>query len=524
MQNTIIDNYKLTNFLGKGGMAEVWLGENLSGQKAAIKIMLLDHLNNEHIIDRFKREAVAMQLLNHPNIRSIYSSGIYAGRPYIIMEYLQGNDLSSFIEHRNIPNQNLIKIWWEQAIKAINYTHEQNIIHRDIKPSNIFIDQNNNLKILDFGIAKLKFSSGFKDTHTNQSLFSPYYSSPEQVHNSINVTTASDIFSLAISFFAILKGDFPYEKKESFFQIQENMINVNINFKGINKEWKALLEPCLQKESNKRPTAAQLLQKIISEQPTVDDKTIFITGNDETLWVENKDGNIKKTNYRMPLIVGGIVLVLTLILIPIFKNTTPTDYPEPAVESLDSTATPTDVAIDEPVTSTTPVSSSTTSTQTHEEWRSAYLNKYKKLHNSEYSRTNEQNLREYKALLNTLPSDASTERSQVKKRITFFVDAINKEEQKAIAENKRAEEERRRLEEEKRRLEEEKRRKIEESRVDMDTYNKKMDLVKSQISNMNNVTGSDKNFFKNDIIKKLKEALKAKPNDPEALRLLKHYQ
>ncbi len=145
----------MKKLLGEGGMAEVWYAENEIGKPAAVKILFEKLTRNEQIVERFHNEAVMMVKLKHPNIRQVYGYGYLNNRHCIIMEYLEGNDLSDMMKSGRRFTDAELRKWWNQIVSALNYTHAQGIVHRDIKPSNIFLDEDDNIKLLDFGIAKM---------------------------------------------------------------------------------------------------------------------------------------------------------------------------------------------------------------------------------------------------------------------------------------------------------------------------------------------------------------------------------
>ena len=158
MQGKNINGYTIQERLGVGGMAEVWLGENAIGKKAAVKLLLPKFCNDEAIVARFENEAKVMVQLDHPNIRQVYDFGNIDGRPTIIMEYLEGDDLKAMMKSGKRFTDNELRKWWNQIADALNYTHAKGIVHRDIKPSNIFITSDGDVKLLDFGIAKVRDS------------------------------------------------------------------------------------------------------------------------------------------------------------------------------------------------------------------------------------------------------------------------------------------------------------------------------------------------------------------------------
>ena len=154
MQGKSISGYTLQRHLGTGGMAEVWYAENKIGKKAAVKLLLPKLCQDENVVSRFLTEAKVMVALDHPNIRQVYDYGDIDGRPAIVMEYLEGDDLKARLKRGQRFTEGELERWWNQLADALNYTHQQGIVHRDIKPGNIFVDKKGDIKLLDFGIAQ----------------------------------------------------------------------------------------------------------------------------------------------------------------------------------------------------------------------------------------------------------------------------------------------------------------------------------------------------------------------------------
>jgi len=252
MQNSFINGYTLLHKIGEGGMAEVWLAQNEIGKQAAIKILRKDLSLNEDIVVRFKNEAKVMVALNHTNIRQVYDFGLIEGRPCIIMEYLEGNDLSARLKKGERFGSEKIIDWWNQIVDALNYTHKKEIVHRDIKPSNIFLTDDGKIKLLDYGIAKIK--GGITNTQTGTRMGTLMYMSPEQVKDSKYVDYRTDIYSLAVTFFHILSGIAPYDNTNSSdWEIQSKIVLEPLNLSKLSHGWKIFLEQYLNKDFQLRP-------------------------------------------------------------------------------------------------------------------------------------------------------------------------------------------------------------------------------------------------------------------------------
>ena len=252
MQGKTINGYTLQRLLGTGGMAEVWYAENKIGKKAAVKLLLPKLCQDENVKSRFLTEAEVMVKLEHPNIRQVYDYGDIDGRPAIVMEYLDGDDLKTRMKRGQRFTEAELEHWWNQLIDALDYTHQKGIVHRDLKPGNIFVDRESNIKLLDFGIAKVR--ENFSSTQTGQKLGTLMYMSPEQVKDSKHIDYHTDIYSLAVTFVHLLTGKKPYDSDTSSdFEISEQIVYKPLDLRGLPISWQGFLTPYLNKEPEQRP-------------------------------------------------------------------------------------------------------------------------------------------------------------------------------------------------------------------------------------------------------------------------------
>ena len=274
MQGAIINGYQLKQLLGRGGMAEVWYAENGIGKPAAVKILNENLSHNQQIVERFHNEALVMVKLDHPNIRQVYDYGYLDNRHCIIMEYLEGNDLEALMKHGRRFTDEELKIWWNQIADALNYTHSMGVVHRDIKPSNLFLDNKGNIKLLDFGIAKLKESMSM--TRTGAMMGTLMYMSPEQVMDSKNIDYHTDIYSLAVTFVHLLSGKAPYDSDTSGdYAVRKGIVEQELDLSNVPAEWRGFLRPYLSKEPSQRPPlrSFEMVKDNPAPQPIVDQRT-----------------------------------------------------------------------------------------------------------------------------------------------------------------------------------------------------------------------------------------------------------
>lgn len=210
-KGTIIgDRYEIIKSLGEGGMANVYLANDiLLNREVAIKMLRGELSNEDKFIKRFQREALALSSssISHPNIVQMYDLGEENNNHYIVMEYVRGNTLKHLLNKRgHLTLTEAVDIML-QLTEGISHAHKSYIIHRDLKPQNIMIEDNGLVKIADFGIAIALNAAQL--TQTNSVMGSVHYLPPEQAGGH-KATIKSDIYSLGIMFYELLTGVLPF--------------------------------------------------------------------------------------------------------------------------------------------------------------------------------------------------------------------------------------------------------------------------------------------------------------------------
>ena len=204
------DDYSVESFLGQGGMGAVYKGTQVRLQRpVAIKIMLRDQAKDRGFEERFRREALALAKLNHPNIVSVIDYG-EAGPDYlyIVMELIDGVDLVGVIRSGQMTQQLAMKLL-PQICDALQFAHDHGIIHRDIKPSNIMLTRDGRVKMCDFGLAKsYDVDSGFR-TKAGIGMGTPDYAAPEQFNAAGIVDHRADIYALGVMIYQMITGNLP---------------------------------------------------------------------------------------------------------------------------------------------------------------------------------------------------------------------------------------------------------------------------------------------------------------------------
>ena len=206
--NRLNDRYKIISRIGDGGMAVVYKAKDLILDRyCAVKILRQEFSNDEAFIRRFRREAESVSSLSHANIVNIYDIGEEDDLYYIVMEYIDGTTLKTYIRQlAPVPPENAVYVL-KQIAAAIEHAHAHGIIHRDIKPQNILIDEHDHVKVTDFGIAMGLTSATI--TYTNSIMGSAHYLSPEQARGG-KATVKSDIYAFGIVMYEMLTGQLPF--------------------------------------------------------------------------------------------------------------------------------------------------------------------------------------------------------------------------------------------------------------------------------------------------------------------------
>ena len=220
-----INNYNIVSKIGEGGMGSVYLGKHITIDRlVAIKILREEFLNDYLIRERFINEAKTLSQLSHPNIVMLYDFLEHSMGLTLILEYVEGETGEAIIRKypNGIPKDLCIK-YFLQILDGFQYAHSKGVIHRDIKPSNFIITKEGNVKILDFGIAKI-LKGDTRITQVGTQMGSLLYMSPEQILGR-NLDIRTDIYSLGVTLYEMLNGSHPCAGLQSDYEIQYYIVN-----------------------------------------------------------------------------------------------------------------------------------------------------------------------------------------------------------------------------------------------------------------------------------------------------------
>jgi serine/threonine-protein kinase len=261
-QQTIGERYTVEARIGQGGMAEVFRGfDPQLDRTVAIKVLGHPFDRDAGFVTRFRREAQAAARLNHPNIVGVYDAGADGDTQYIVMEYIEGRTLASFLGGGGHPTPMQAVELTEKVASALQAAHEHGIIHRDIKPANVMVTRSGAVKVMDFGIARLQ--SDATAPQTSSVIGTPAYFSPEQAQGQ-PVDARSDIYSLGCVLYEMLAhhqaftGDTPVAI--AYKQVNETPPPPSASNPDVPPRLDAVVMKCLAKNpANRYQTAGELI-------------------------------------------------------------------------------------------------------------------------------------------------------------------------------------------------------------------------------------------------------------------------
>ena len=308
--------YKIKRLLGIGGMAMVFEADDTFRKiPVAVKILKDEFASDEVSVQRFINESKAVLMLSHINIVKIFDVSVKGENKYIVMEYIDGITLKSYIERKGALSVKETISYSIQILRALEHAHLGGVIHRDIKPQNIMLLKNGQIKVTDFGIAKLPDAKTL--TATDKAIGTVYYISPEQAAGEKGIDRRADLYSVGVMMYEMLTGKLPFDAENP----------VSIALKQINEQPKAPTEIlptipkgleqivlfAMEKDKDKRfQTATQMIDLLLKvrENPGV----VFRQKNQSGKAPKKK----KKKVTMLPIIMGVVTAFLLVAVISAF--------------------------------------------------------------------------------------------------------------------------------------------------------------------------------------------------------------
>ncbi len=324
MLGQIIAHYRIIERVGAGGMGVVYRAEDLKlSREVALKFLADDVISDRLAVERFEREARAAAAITHPNICTVYEVEEHNGLPFVAMELLEGTTLKHRIGQKPVPIDSILN-WGIQITDALDATHSRGIVHRDIKPANLFVTQRQQVKILDFGLAKLVSSKsragssfGRKSPTTIAELSAsgsatgtPGYMSPEQARGD-ELDARTDIFAVGIVLYEMATGKMPFQGKTLGAVMAAILHDVPVPPSDVNPEipegLQQIIGKALEKDQDVRYQTASDMRADLKRLQ----RDLNSGRSQPTFFSKPSSGApIVSRRIRWPYIAGGVALVL----------------------------------------------------------------------------------------------------------------------------------------------------------------------------------------------------------------------
>jgi serine/threonine-protein kinase len=306
-----IDSYLIEELVARSGMASIYRATDpRDNRQVALKIPHPDMESDPILFDRFQREAGIGEKLDHPMIMRVYG-GEERSRIYMVMEWCQGRLLRQILDEGPLPQERAIHIAC-QVLEGLDYIHANGVVHRDLKPENIMVDEQDNIKLIDFGIAGDAAAKRLTYANFTAAIGTPNYISPEQVKGRRG-DGRSDIYSMGVILYEMLSGKLPFNGPNPMAAMNERLLNYpvppTVANPAISPELQECLYRALEREPKNRYAKASEFARDLQhlDQVGVEDR------------IELRDWQIRKSqNLRKVLYYGGLALIPVVLLLLMF--------------------------------------------------------------------------------------------------------------------------------------------------------------------------------------------------------------
>lgn len=262
----VLGEYQLIREIGRGGMGRVYLAERVDPQlRQQVAIKVIDgRVSSDEFRQRFLRERQILAHLQHPNVARMLDGGVdQAGNPYLVMEYVDGVTITRYCSENQLDLDARIQLF-RQVLKATQYAHQQLVVHRDLKPTNILVSSQGEVKLLDFGIAKLmqvwEWMTPMETTVGHQPM-TPKYASPEQIMGR-PIDTRSDIFSMGVLLYMLLSDSYPFDAATSGYSqlqaiVEQDPVSLRSLVPNLDRDLEAICLKALCRDPNGRYSSVE---------------------------------------------------------------------------------------------------------------------------------------------------------------------------------------------------------------------------------------------------------------------------
>ena len=310
---TQVDSYRIDAPIAKSGMATIFRAtDTRDGRIVALKIPHPDMEADPILSDRFKREAEIGERLHHPNVMEVYG-GDHRSRVYMVMEWCPGRLLRQILNEGRMPKDRAIRIAIE-VLKALDYIHSNGVVHRDLKPENIMVDDNDHIKLIDFGIAGDTASRRLTYANFTAMLGTPDYNAPEQVKGKRG-DGRTDLYSMGVILYEMLTGKLPFSGPSPLAAMNDRLLNhplpPSVADPSISPQLQEIIYRALERDpKNRYATAKEFIRDLeYPDQVGVEERPELLN------WQKRKSQLSRKILYYAGLALIPVVILLIMVLI-----------------------------------------------------------------------------------------------------------------------------------------------------------------------------------------------------------------
>jgi serine/threonine-protein kinase len=307
-----LDHYLIESVVARSGMASIFRAtDERTGKTVAIKIPHPEMEADPVFYDRFRREQEIGEKLDHPGVMKVLPNGDHS-QFYMAMEWVDGRLLRQLMnEQKKFPNERAVKLALQIAA-ALEYIHSHGVVHRDLKPENIMVDANDNIKLIDFGIAANVGSRRLTFANFSQTMGTPDYISPEQVKGKRG-DARSDIYALGVMLYEMLTGKVPFTGANAFIIMNDRLLNNPVPPReldpGISPQLQEIIYRALEREPAKRYPSAREFAQDLEHQ----DKVGVADRDELTNWKERKQPRTRQILFYVAMALIPIVIFAIML-------------------------------------------------------------------------------------------------------------------------------------------------------------------------------------------------------------------